>query len=269
MVNSQELEDLYSDCLQFITSGTWIPAFAGMTIHMTEKNDKILGVRIDNLSKEEILNKVEGFLEEEKFHQIATVNPEFILEAQDNPKFKDILNDCALNVADGFGVRCAFWRHGWHLKLRMAGADLLQEILKIVNKKKLKIFLAINKDGLSNFEEIKKAILKIYPDLQVDGADFKKNIVNYELPLAYSVFFCNFGAPMQEIFLNSQKDARIRLAMGVGGSFDFLTGKIRRAPVFMRYIGLEWLWRVAQQPKRLPRILRATILFPIKVLFYD
>jgi N-acetylglucosaminyldiphosphoundecaprenol N-acetyl-beta-D-mannosaminyltransferase len=253
---------------------------------------KILGVRVDNLSQKEILEKVEGFLNEEKFHQIATVNPEFILEAQNNAKFKDILNSCMLNVADGFGVRCAFWRFGKHLKARMAGADLLQEILKIANEKNLKVFLAINKDGLSSFEEIKKAILKIYPKLQIEGASLDCYSHEDTKPIAHSlastldsrlparnaivaggrgndkyILFCNFGAPHQEIFLNSQKDATIRLAMGVGGSFDFLTGKVRRAPVFMRTIGLEWLWRLAQQPRRLPRILRATILFPLRIIF--
>ncbi|MFZ2226619.1 MAG: WecB/TagA/CpsF family glycosyltransferase [Candidatus Moraniibacteriota bacterium] len=243
---------------------------------------KILGVRVDNLSQKEILEKVECFLNEEKFHQIATVNPEFILEAQDSPEFKNILNSCALNVADGFGVRCAFWRFGKHLTARMTGADLLQEILKIANEKNLKVFLAINKDGLSSFEEIKKAILKIYPKLQIEGASLDCYSHEDTKPIAHSlastldsrlrgndkyILFCNFGAPHQEIFLNSQKDATIRLAMGVGGSFDFLTGKVRRAPVFMRTIGLEWLWRLAQQPRRLPRILRATILFPLRIIF--
>jgi len=233
----------------------------------TKNAYKILGVQVDNLSQKEILEKVEGFLDEEKFHQIATVNPEFILEAQNNQEFKDILNNCALSVADGFGVRCAFWRFGQHLKTRMAGTDLMQEILKIAQLKKLKIFLAINKDGLSSFEEIKSALLKAYPDLQIEGVNLDKNTTHCSLTTDHCLLFCNFGAPHQEIFLNFQKDATIRLAMGVGGSFDFLTGKVRRAPVFMRRIGLEWLWRVVQQPKRLPRILRATILFPLRIIF--
>ena len=240
---------------------------------MTEKNYKILGVRIDNLSKKEILGKIEGFLNEEKFHQIATINPEFILEAQKNLEFKNILNECALNVADGFGVRCAFWRFGWHLKTRMAGVDLMHEILQIAEQKKLKVFLAINKDGLSSFEEIKIALLKIYPNLQIEGVSLESNVLCFMLYVSCDVLFCNFGAPNQEIFLNSQKDARIQLAMGVGGSFDFLTKKVRRAPVFVRHIGFEWLWRVIQsqswefKKKRLKRIWKAVVIFPIKVIF--
>jgi N-acetylglucosaminyldiphosphoundecaprenol N-acetyl-beta-D-mannosaminyltransferase len=239
----------------------------------SEKSYKILGVRVDNFSRKEILEKVECFLGEEKFHQIATVNPEFILEAQKNLEFRNILNNCALNVADGFGVRCAFWRFGQHLKVRMAGADLLQEILKIANEKNLKIFLAINKSGLSNFEEIKSALLKTYPNLQIEGLDLEKNASCFMFHVACPVLFCNFGAPHQEVFLNSQKDAKIRLVMGVGGSFDFLTKKVRRAPVFLRTIGLEWLWRLFRpQPwehkkKRLKRIWKAVVIFPIKVIF--
>jgi N-acetylglucosaminyldiphosphoundecaprenol N-acetyl-beta-D-mannosaminyltransferase len=233
---------------------------------------KILDVRVDNLSQKEILEKIEGFLSEEKFHQIATVNPEFVLEAQKNLEFKDILNSCALNVADGFGIKLAFWRYGWNLKARIAGADLLLEIFKIAQQKKLKIFLAINRNGLSSFEEIKMAILKIYPNLQIEGMDLDKNTVHCSLFTGPCLLFCNFGAPRQEIFLNSQKDAKIRLAMGVGGSFDFLTKKVRRAPIFMRYLGLEWLWRVFQaqsweyKKKRLKRIWKAVVVFPVKLL---
>ncbi len=234
---------------------------------------KILGVRVDNLEKQEIIEKIESFLDEDKFHQIATINPEFILEAQNNLCFRTVLNKCALNVADGFGIRCAFWRFGKQLKVRMAGVDLLQKILKIAERKKLKIFLAINKNGLSKFEEIKKAISDIYPSLQMEGVDLDKNADSRLLLADHCLLFCNFGAPHQEIFLDFQKDAKICLAMGVGGSFDFLTGKSKRAPVFMQTIGLEWLWRAIQletwefKKKRLKRIWKAVVIFPIKVIF--
>jgi len=269
----------------------------------------ILNIRVDNLSQKEILEKVENFLCRNIFHQIATVNPEFILEAQKNVEFKNILNNCDLNVADGFGIKLAFWRYGRHLKTRMAGADLMLEILKIAQEKNLKIFLAANKDGLSNFEETKKAILKIYPNLEITGADLEKNkkqvqvsrlnlevleklnantkqelkkdfaeLINSseingsgETPEPADIIFCNFGAPYQEKFLHSlknAKDSKIKLAMGVGGSFDFLTGKIKRAPVFIRKIGLEWLWRFILEPKyRLKRIWNATAVFTIKIIF--
>ena len=225
---------------------------------------EILGVNINNLSRDQILERIEFFLSEPKFHQIATVNPEFILEAQKNSSFRNILNSCDLNIADGFGIKLAFWRFGQKLKCRLAGADLLMEILKIAQEKKLPVFLAINKDGLSSFEEIKKALLKIYPDLEVYGKDL--NCHSREGGND-TILICNFGSPQQEIFINSQKYDNIRLAMGVGGAFDFITKKIRRAPKFMRFLGLEWFWRLAQQPKRIKRIFRAVVIFPIKLVF--
>jgi N-acetylglucosaminyldiphosphoundecaprenol N-acetyl-beta-D-mannosaminyltransferase len=232
----------------------------------------ILGVKIDNLNKADILKKISIFLDEKKFHQIATINPEFLLEAQENLCFRVILNKCALNVADGFGIGCAFLRYGSYLKTRIAGVDLMMEILRMANERGLGVFLAVNKDGLSKFEEIRSAIIKIYPDLVIKGANFEKKVVCCMLYGTCPILLCNFGAPYQEVFLDSQKDARIQLAMGVGGSFDFLTGKIKRAPVCMRQIGLEWLWRIfqAQQWKykkeRLKRIWKAVVVFPIKII---
>jgi N-acetylglucosaminyldiphosphoundecaprenol N-acetyl-beta-D-mannosaminyltransferase len=230
----------------------------------------ILGVRIDNLSKKEILEKIEFFLSEDKFHQVATINPEFLLEAENNLEFKNILNNTDLNVADGMGIRLAFWRYFQNLKFRFAGADLLCEILKIANASKLNIFLAVNKDGLSSYKEIKNTLAKKYSNLIIEGENIDFNNLNaYKIQnTKYEILLCNFGAPFQEVFINSVKNDRINLAIGVGGAFDFMTKKIKRAPIFMQKIGLEWLWRLMLEPRyRFKRVFRAIIVFPIKILF--
>jgi N-acetylglucosaminyldiphosphoundecaprenol N-acetyl-beta-D-mannosaminyltransferase len=229
---------------------------------------EILGIQIDNLSKNEVLKKVESFLSEDRFHQIVTVNPEFILEAQSDWEFKNILNNADLNIADGIGIRYAFLFFGKWLKYRIAGANMLHEILKIANDKKLSAFLAVNKNGLSLYEETKKAFFKLYPDIDFDGADIDPSDINYRSEaINYRLLFCNFGAPHQEKFINSVKNDTIRLAMGVGGSFDYVTGRIKRAPKIMRILGLEWFWRLILQPKRWKRIWNAVIVFPVKVIF--
>jgi len=232
---------------------------------------QILGIKVDNLSRAEILEKVKVFLSEDNFHQIATINPEFILEAQKDAEFKNVLNNCDLNVADGVGLRFAFWRNGEKLKARIAGADMMDEILYRAEKNNHNIFLAANNGGLSTWEETRDAILKRYPGLKIGGSNLEKNSARYELQITdYAIVFCNFGAPYQEKFLHSLKslkNSKIKLGIGVGGSFDYLTGKIRRAPKFARRCGLEWLWRLIQQPKRFKRIFRAIIIFPIKIIF--
>lgn len=229
---------------------------------------EILGIRIDNFSKQEILEKIEFFLKEEKFHQIATVNPEFILRAQNDREFKKILNETKLNVADGIGIRYAFLRYGRWLKVRMAGVDLMNEILRFANEKKLSLFLVIHKDGLSSYGEIKNFLNEKYPQIKISGGDFNpKKTKKWPKPKACQLIFCNFGFPQQEKFLNFAKNDTLNLAMGVGGSFDFLTGKVQRAPIWMRKIGLEWLWRLILEPKyRFKRIFNAVIEFPIKII---
>jgi len=229
----------------------------------------ILGVRIDNLSRKEILQRVEDFLLEDKFHQITTINPEFVLEAQKNKKFRQILLQSDLNVADGIGIKFAFWRYGKHLKSRVSGVDLMHEILKIANKKRLGVFLAASTNGLSTWQETAAALQKLYPNVEFSGAEIDPSHVTYNLePATHNLLLCSFGAPHQELFINSVKNDTIRLAMGIGGAFDFVTGKMRRAPKFWRKIGIEWLWRFMQEPRyRAKRIFNAVVIFPIKVLF--
>lgn len=234
---------------------------------------KILGVRVDNSEKKEILKKIESFLSGNKFNQIATINPEFILHAQKDEDFKSILNNCDLNIADGIGIKFAFLRYGQKLKTRIAGVDLLREILKIANDKGLGVFLVASKDGLSTWEETAEAIKKIYPNLKISGVNIDKNSSGYELQVTgYEIIFCSFGAPYQEKFLYSLKtlnNSKIRLVMGVGGSFDYLTGKTKRAPKWMRQLGLEWLFRLILEPRyRIKRIFNAIIIFPIKIIIH-
>jgi len=228
----------------------------------------ILGVRIDNVSKKQILAKIDQFLSEEKFHQIATINPEFVLRAHNDFWFRDILNRCDLNVADGVGLKYAFWRYGKHLRMRIAGADLLYEVLKIANKRKLEVFLAANKNGLSTWQEIAAELRKKHPSIIFSGEYIApEERFSLRVPRC-DVMICSFGAPAQEVFIDAKKRATIRLAMGVGGAFDFATGKIKRAPKIMRNLGLEWLWRFILEPRyRFIRVVRATIIFPIKILF--
>lgn len=131
------------------------------------------------------------------------------------------------------------------------------------------LFLLIRKDGLSSLEEILAAIRKRYPNLPVEGAELRAGVdpVPDEAKNA-TIVFCNFGAPEQEYVLESLREnpGRIRLAMGVGGAFDYMTGKRRRAPRWMRMLGLEWLFRFLVQPGRIGRIWTAVVVFPFLCL---
>ncbi|HIP50111.1 MAG TPA: WecB/TagA/CpsF family glycosyltransferase [Candidatus Pacebacteria bacterium] len=234
----------------------------------------ILNTRIDNLSKESVIKCINYFLKNNKFNQIATINPEFLLEARKNNKFHNALVNSDLNVADGIGVKFAFWRYKKHLKARYSGVDLMWDILEIANINKLNIYLVANKEGLSTWQETRDAILKVYPKLKINGNNINKQygILNGQVEdyiMQSNIVFVNFGAPHQEIFINSLKNntqSSLQLGMGVGGSFDYITGKVSRAPKFMRNAGLEWLYRLIKQPQRCKRIWNAVVVFPIIIL---
>ncbi|MEK9151086.1 MAG: WecB/TagA/CpsF family glycosyltransferase [Patescibacteria group bacterium] len=229
---------------------------------------KIFGIEIDDLSREDIISRIREFLEESRFHRIATVNPEFLLRAEKDGAFRRALLDADLRIADGFGIVLAGLFQGKFIH-RFPGADLIDEVLHIAEKNNLGVYLAIRKDGLSSYEEIKAVLQKEYSRLIIDGADIDpKYSESYKLQAtSYKLVLCNFGAPEQEIFLDGLKDQDgIRLAMGVGGSLDYLTGRQKRAPKLLRTLGLEWLWRLILQPKRWRRIWNATIVFPLKII---
>ncbi len=233
----------------------------------------VFKTRIDNYTKEKINLFIDDFLEGEKTGQIVTINPEFLLEAQKNEKFRNAINNSDLSVPDGSGLNIAFWKNKKKMKYRYPGVDLTTDILKKLNKREMSVFLVVNKNGLTSFEKIKRALHEKFPKIKIKGLNCE-SIENLSESLikkvsGSDVVLCNFGAPIQELFLFNLKNANIeniKLVIGVGGTFDFLAGSLQRAPKFMRKMGLEWLYRVFLQPWRFRRIINAVIVFPIKVL---
>lgn len=224
---------------------------------------QILGVPIDNLSRSVILAKAKEWLASESFHRIATVNPEFLLLATENPRFKQSLLAADLRLADGVGLHLPFWLAGEKLVGHYPGADLLHDLVKLAEAKGCGVALALHEHGLSTPEEIKSVLLQRYPRLQLDF--FSDTTIQDS---RFKILLSNYGAPLQEIYLESirQNQGSIRLAMGVGGAFDYLTGAMPRAPKMFQQFGLEWLWRLFQQPRRFRRIWNAVVVFPVKVL---
>ena|SRR3989344_1012 len=232
---------------------------------------KIATIPIDDKTIADVLSQVRVFLAEERFHHIVTINPEFIVRARRNAAFRDAICAADLRIADGIGISIVARLQGEKACARIPGIDLMRNILDIASTDHLRIFLVANSGGLSGWEKTRDAISEEYPMLEINGMDIDpyddeswSAVGKY---VAADIIFCNFGAPQQEIFLRRLKDARIRLGIGVGGSFDYMTGALKRAPQWMRVIGMEWLFRLIQQPRRWRRIFNAIILFPLIVIF--
>ena len=228
------------------------------------------GISLSSLSKKEILSFVRSIVTGNSLYRIATVGPEFLLRAREDRMFRENLLKADLRIADGVGITIAGWLSGRRIP-HCPGADLLSEILKEAEARNLSVFLAIRKSGLSSLEEIQTALFKKYPRLKTEGKEFvvSDSIPHSPFPIPHSnIVFSNFGAPHQEYFLESLRGQanEVKLAMGVGGAFDFLTGKLPRAPKALRAIGLEWFWRLILQPSRWKRIWRAVVVFPVAVI---
>ncbi|MBU1177048.1 WecB/TagA/CpsF family glycosyltransferase [Patescibacteria group bacterium] len=252
---------------------------------------KILGVKIDNLSLNEVLDKVEGFLGDNNSHYIVTPNPEFLVKAQKDEEFKKILNQADLSIPDGVGLVLASLLSGERIKERIAGVDLMEAICERAAEKNWPVFLFGAGEGVAEkagdnlkgkYEGLE---VKVYrPCLGVIPA--KAGIQTYTFSnswipnqvgddtgvgddtLSSSILFVALGAPKQEKWINEnlKKMPSVKLAIGVGGAFDFISGNVKRAPKFIRDLGLEWLWRLMIQPWRIKRIFNAVVVFPLLVL---
>lgn len=240
---------------------------------------KILGVKIDEYSFLEVMQKITIFLNSKSFHQIVTVNPEFIVAAQADKEFLNILNEADLSVVDGFGLKFAALITRKKIGERITGVDLTWELAKLAERTNYSIFLL--GAGVGVAEKTAKRLKTLYPKLKIagtySGGPNDKKTYEALKKAKPDILLVAFGAPKQDKFIYELKshysDLGFRIsdlpkvAMGVGGTFDYIAGVIPRAPLWMRSLGFEWLYRTFRQPSRLSRIYDAIIKFPLLVLF--
>lgn len=233
-----------------------------------------LGIKIDNVSLLRAKRLVSRFLSTPHYHQIVTVNPDFIMTARKNSHFRSAVNGADLVLADGVGINLPAFLQGKKLRARIPGVDFSEYILAYAQEMDLEVFLAARNDGLSTYVETKAAILIRYPRLRIHGCDVNirssRSLTNAQKKVRGDIVFVNFGTPIQDIFLSQLRylpHQTLRLGIGVGGTFDFWTGKQTRAPIFIQKIGLEWLFRLILQPRRrLKRTFNYVVIFSLLCL---
>lgn len=265
---------------------------------------RIAGVPIYKKNYSEVLGDIEKILKKESKHYLVTVNPEMILNAQEDDHFLDFLKNSPLNTADGIGVLWAsyylnlpkkkgYLAKKWELfqslarvlfypksikkiiPQRVTGSDLIPKITQLSEEKGWKLFFLGAGKGIAKkaIQNLKKKYPKTKfsgyysgsPEIQEEAEIIDR--INKALP---DILFVAYGSPEQEmwIYRNLFKTKTVKLAIGVGGSFDFLAGNIKRAPVFFQKIGIEWAWRLFLQPKRINRIWKATYHF-IRLIYKE
>lgn len=235
----------------------------------------ILGVQIDSLTKKEALERFQSFITSNKSHYIVTPNPEIIMATQKDEEFKEILNKADLALADGFGLKLASLYLKQPLKQRIPGVDFIWEIAKLAEDKNYIIYLFGAREGIA--KRASNELQKKFPHLIIKGAESgfrnKERIPDEEIiedikGKKPQILLVALGFPKQEkwIVRNLPLLPSVKVAMGVGGSFDFIAKKVPRAPKILRSLGLEWFFRLIIQPWRTNRIINATLKFSWAVI---
>lgn len=224
----------------------------------------ILGLPVSAITYAEWLEQIGAWVGEtpRRVHHVCTINPEMVMIAQRDPNFQHILQRADLTVPDGVGLLWAARRQGRPLPERVTGSDGVPIIAARAAQEGWRLFLLGAAPGVA--ETAARVLSERYPCLKIAGVYSGSPAPEEEAELCErvnasgaDVLFVAYGAPEQDKWIarNSPR-LRVAIAMGVGGSFDFIAGILPRAPAWMQRAGLEWLYRLYLQPRRIRRMLR-------------
>jgi N-acetylglucosaminyldiphosphoundecaprenol N-acetyl-beta-D-mannosaminyltransferase len=242
------------------------------TTHEAYGSIDVLGVDINILDMSQLLGQLDDWITEAhgpsidnepsavRCHQVCTVNPEFVVDAQRDPAFAEVLRRADLRVADGAGIVWAARLRGIRLPERITGSDGIYRICERAAEEGWRVFFLGAAPGVADRTA---AALRIrYPKLIVAGT-YAGSPEARDWPLIHDrlsvatpdILFVAYGHPRQDIWIDRHRhELPAAVALGVGGAFDFVAGVSRRAPRWMRRIGLEWLHRLSREPWRWHRM---------------
>lgn len=225
---------------------------------MKKTKVNILGIQFDNFSQQEF---VQHLINDNQNHQnrfVVTANPEIVMAAKKNKNYQRIINSADYITADGIGIVKGAQILGTPLVERVTGFDTMLDLLEFANQNYKKVFFVGGKPEVISALKIK--INEEYPHINMVGA--YDGYFNDETPVINDIqqkqpdfIFVALGFPKQDFFIAHHRNIANAIWMGVGGSFDVLTGKVKRAPAFWINHHLEWLYRLIQEPSRFKRML--------------
>ena len=222
----------------------------------------LLGIPVHAVTMDATLALVDGYMIEPRLHQIATVNPEFVMAAQTDADFRRVLAEADLCLPDGVGLLYAARRYGRRLPERVPGSELVYRLAERAAARGWSLFLLGAAPGVA--EEAATILGDQYPGLHVVGTyagspDPAENeaIVRRVNDSRAALLFVAYGAPKQDKWIARNRDAltTVQVAIGIGGSLDFISGRAVRAPRWLQRLGLEWLHRLIREPWRWRRMM--------------
>jgi N-acetylglucosaminyldiphosphoundecaprenol N-acetyl-beta-D-mannosaminyltransferase len=228
----------------------------------------VLGVRADRVDMAEALARIEALIEQHRqsgapVAQVITVNPEFVWAARKHAAFRETINRAALVVADGMGIIWASRILRRPFPERVAGSDLLPRLAERCARRGYRLFLLGAAPGVA--EEAARVLQRRAPGLQIAGTYAgspapaeAEDILGLIRAARPDVLAVAYGAPKQDLWIRQYAqalgEAGVSVALGVGGTLDFLAGRVQRAPRWIQRAGLEWAFRVYAQPSRIWRV---------------
>ena len=216
---------------------------------------KILGFKICDLSQEEILKNLSKDIKNNTSNIIFNINPLIITNFYKNKKIVDEFNQEKYQIPDGIGVILASKMKDGELKRRITGVGFFEKLCKLSIKEKQTIFLYGGKDGVA--KKAKENLEKRYSNIQIvetiNGYVEEKVALKKILKTKPDILFVALGSPKQENFIIDYKNKlkNIKIIMPVGGTFDIISGNIKRAPKIITELNLEWFYRMIKEPKRI------------------
>ncbi|MFA6523306.1 MAG: WecB/TagA/CpsF family glycosyltransferase [Candidatus Peribacteraceae bacterium] len=232
----------------------------------------LLGIPIDAVTMDQAVSRILHLLESHRQHHVATPNSEMLVEASENEVFRRVLQTTSLNIPDGAGLLFAARFTGTRLPERVTGVDTFQHLCLVLTGEH-PVFLLGARPGVA--EKAAEILKSQNPRLKIAGTfagspketDTREAIARINASNA-AFLFVAYGSPAQELWIAKHLPSltSVRVAMGVGGSFDFVTGVQKRAPVVFQKLRLEWLWRLIREPRRWRRIWNAVVVFPLMIL---
>ncbi len=222
-----------------------------------KKRIQFFSVNLDLYSMAETLEEISKYIKERTLIQHVVVNVSKLVYAQKDENLRNIINSCPIINVDGAGVILGAKMLGIKIPHRVTGIDLMEELIKYSSENGYSVFFFGAK------EDVNKAVvehyLEKYPNLKVAGRrngyyteQEEKEMVEEMKNSKADILFVAMGSPKKEIFLNKySKELNIPFTMGVGGSFDVVTGLVKRAPLWVQNLNCEWLYRLIQEPRRM------------------
>jgi len=235
---------------------------------------RILGIDIDNINIDEAGNLTKELIESsnKSCKMVVAPNTEFIMMAQKDEEFYNILKDADLSTPDSVGVMIGGKLQKKPFKQRIPGQMYFRKILEMGEKEGWTFYLLGGKGDVPALAT--ENLKKIYPNIKIVGnhegffeKDSEKDVINEINELKPNVLFVAMGAPIQEKWIEKHKhELKVDVAAGQGGTFDYEAGKIKRAPVMFQKLGIEWFWRLMLQPSRIFRMIVLPI-YLMKIVF--